>query len=254
MITENSLIKKTLLAASASPAALAVASAAHAAPPVPWGASATVPAFSWTGCYVGANVGYGWGSQHPSQSATISASCGGVTSAAGAGRLDSSGGLLGAQVGCNFQFAPQWVAGVETDFDSAWLRGSGADFLGGGTLGVKTHWMASVTGHLGVTFWNNQLLVYVKGGPAWDENEWSAVNPNFSFDENFSEQRMGWVGGGGIAWAMTPAWIVFVEFDHYDFGNGNTFTFSNGSASNSVSTGKQTIDAIMIGTDFKIGP
>ena len=44
-----------------------------------------------------------------------------------------------------------------------------------------------------------------------------------------NDTRTGWTVGGGIEWAFFPSapnWSVFVEFNHYDFGN-KTFASGN---------------------------
>src|SRR6266496_2018500 len=62
------------------------------------------PIFSWTGCYVGANIGGGWGSK------TISA----PNLAPGISVTGHTSGVLGGgQLGCDYQFAPNWVIGIE---------------------------------------------------------------------------------------------------------------------------------------------
>jgi len=85
------------------------------------------PFFTWTGCYVGAHVGGGLtrktfadtasghlvanpfslGENNP---ATLS--------------FDPSGFIGGGQFGCNYQFAQEWVAGIEADIDGADVQGS----------------------------------------------------------------------------------------------------------------------------------
>jgi outer membrane immunogenic protein len=34
-----------------------------------------------------------------------------------------------------------------------------------------------------------------------------------------SETRVGWAAGGGINYAVTPNWILGVDYLHYDLGN-----------------------------------
>ena len=71
------------------------------APPPP-------PVYSWTGFYVGGNGGFG------GNDVNYSSTLAGVT---GNTSLNSSGFLGGGQAGFNWQVAPLWVIGVETDFD-----------------------------------------------------------------------------------------------------------------------------------------
>src|SRR5262249_18077766 len=103
------------LAGSATAADLARAPAPYQPPPPP------SPVFSWTGCYVGANVGGGWASNSSNDVA------GAVTGVAGAdlGSHTASGFIDGGQIGCDYQ------AGVW----GFWLRGRVAR---SGTAGGST--------------------------------------------------------------------------------------------------------------------
>jgi outer membrane immunogenic protein len=86
---------------------------------------APVAPVSWTGFYVGGNVGYSWGKADTDQNtnATIVSFPGGVFSTitsplapfahSSSPRLD--GFIVGAQAGYNWQFNPRWVLGFETD-------------------------------------------------------------------------------------------------------------------------------------------
>ena len=89
--------------------------------------AATVPVrlFSWTGCYVGGNIGWGRGRETVSipnlgettgVPALAGVSLGPVTG-------NTSGVLGGGQVGCNYQFAPNWVIGFEGDGEAAKIKG-----------------------------------------------------------------------------------------------------------------------------------
>ncbi len=87
--------------------------------------AAYVPAFSWTGCYIGGNVGWGFGRETvsiPNLGVTT-----GVPALAGVSLPsvtgNTSGVLGGGQVGCNYQFAPSWVIGIEGDGEAANIKG-----------------------------------------------------------------------------------------------------------------------------------
>ncbi len=139
---------------------------------------ATVPVrlFSWTGCYAGGNIGWGWGRETVSipnlgettgVPALAGVSLGPVTG-------DTKGFLGGGQVGCNFQFAPNWVIGFEGDGEAAKIKGDVTETVsltnpvpvtGTGTASAQTDWIAGATGRLGWT-WDRAML-YAKGGAAW---------------------------------------------------------------------------------------
>jgi outer membrane immunogenic protein len=104
-----------------------------------------VAAFSWTGCYIGGHVG-GAFSQVRS------------TSMFGAGTtLNLSGVVGGGQVGCDYQFAPAWVVGVEGRGAGTSLKSSRpatvVNLATGATLPAQVNgrndFLASATARLG---------------------------------------------------------------------------------------------------------
>jgi len=68
-----------------------------------------VPSISWTGCYVGGNAGGGW----------TKVNVGGVAFAGVPNPFIDYGGqngsavMGGGQVGCDYQFASNWVVGIQ---------------------------------------------------------------------------------------------------------------------------------------------
>jgi outer membrane immunogenic protein len=217
------------------------------------------PIFSWTGCYVGAHVGWGWGHSHATEG---SFSAGGTTVGPASTGINTSGALFGGQVGCNYQFAGNWVVGIQGDFAGTDFNGRANDNLtdtGVGTdstIALKTEWLGSVTGRVGWAFYNNQVLVYAKGGGAWARNQWDAHDA-FDFFGNpiFGETRSGWTVGGGVEWTLwSPNWTAFVEYNFYDFNNGGTTLtqhFPESTAFNTLTTGKMEINTVKVGVNYK---
>ena len=213
----------------ASAADLAAKPYTKAPPPVP-------PSYSWTGCYVGANGGYGWGSN----TATLAPSPDPASQAfwlpafaAGAApstfRYSTSGGLAGGQVGCNYQTG-KFVFGGEADIDWANLKGSQAittSGIGGFvpgffSSGQTLNWLGTVRGRAGFAV-TDQLLIYATGGLAYGN-----VNYNLSFafpnTNDFhtisaSSTSVGWTVGAGTEWAFAPSWSVKFEYLYADLGN-----------------------------------
>ena len=225
-------------------------------PPPPMVAPA--PVFSWTGCYVGAHVGWGWGNAHHTQS-SFSSSFAGTPRTGG---INTNGALAGGQVGCNYEFWGNWVVGVQGDFAGTDINGKGQDPFGdrdGNIISLKTEWLASVTGRVGYAFWNNQALVYAKGGGAWIRNQWDATQSEFTSNGDsglslFGENRSGWTIGGGVEWTLwSPNWTAFVEYNFYRFDDGSTQTPScfGGGFSCPLSTGKQEINTVKAGVNYK---
>src|SRR5436190_1306793 len=100
------------------------------------------PVFSWTGCYVGAHVGWGWGHANGTQNSSFSF---GPNAGARSTGINTNGGLFGGQVGCNYQWAGAWVVGVQGDFAGTDINGKANDaaqFFGfqDQSIALKTEW------------------------------------------------------------------------------------------------------------------
>jgi outer membrane immunogenic protein len=120
---------------------------------------------SWTGCYVGGNIGYG---RQRNSATDVDPSNFGFFSDVGS---DTGHGVVGGgQVGCDYQFAGNWVVGVQGMFDGADVRGSHLDpFAYSGDFSefhsAKADWFGTLTARLGYAITPDTLL-YVKGGGA----------------------------------------------------------------------------------------
>src|SRR5438445_12274563 len=78
---------------------------------------AAVP-YSWTGCYVGAHAGYGWGTTDFYDPAGNFALAAGTTV-----RAKREGPLAGGQIGWNYQFASNWEVGLQGEYSVAHTKG-----------------------------------------------------------------------------------------------------------------------------------
>ena len=176
-------MKVTTLAAAAF--SLVTASAFGADLEMPLKAPPLLPPFTWTSCYAGAQGGGGWGQTNLNDPAgTISAAGGTGFTSADAG---ISGYLIGGQIGCDYQFAPNWVVGIEGAAAGGNIGGNTTVAIPGNsvTFTENTDLLTSVTGRVGYA-WNNWLL-YGKGGPAWTANRYSAFDADWGIQ--FSGNR-----------------------------------------------------------------
>jgi len=273
-------MKKLLLASVAGVALIAGGSAnaadlgrpVYKAPP-PVAAPAPIPVFSWTGCYVGAQVGWGWGRKDVNAADVFFSDSGlVVVTEAGSSRIDTSGAVFGGQVGCDYQFgfgkgkAPgyggggwNWVIGIQgmglgTDINGFGHQPFSGDF--DDVVRVKQDWLASVTGRLGVTVWDPRVLLYVKGGGAWTHDRWD-ISPVNSPDAQPTQNRSGWTFGVGTEWAFAPNWSAWVEWDYYNFGTKTLFNADvpefTGSPDFRRETwdAKQWINTITVGVNYR---
>src|SRR6266536_3304571 len=275
---KRGIAMKKISLASVTGVVLLASAPAHAAGlgrPPPYKAPppvvAPVPIFSWNGCYIGGHIGWGWGRDTISiPNLAFSAQ---VPPALVAGlsipsvSADTHGFLGGGQVGCNYQFAPNWVIGIEGDGSAADIKGDvnapPVTFIIPGvgtsppitsTFHAKTEWLASVTGRLGWAA--GPWLIYAKGGVAWAGDKYSADIPIFDEHIQASETRTGWTVGGGVEWAFWDNWSAKLEYDFYDFGTRSvTFTGTISGVPEEVPgiDIKQRISTVKFGINYRFG-
>jgi len=257
-------MKKLLLAGVAGIAVIAAGSANaadlgtrptyKAPPPV----VAPVPYFSWTGCYIGAQIGAGWGRKDVSEPDAND----NFAEEGDRIRVDTGTGLVGGgQIGCDYQFAPGWVIGIEGAALGAGLKGDVVDPFKTSkgapiNLHAKTDFLASVTGRVG---WGwDRVLLYAKGGVAWADDHYSATGVGCGsicptpFDFAASETRTGWTVGGGLEWAFAGPWSAKVEFAYYDFGT-RSVNLTDPVFGVTPADIKQRIETVTVGINYRFG-
>ena len=181
-------------------------------------APAPLPIFTWTGLYVGGQVGYDFGYDKSLARATSTAI--GLASTSTSER----GIIGGAHVGYNYATQPlpfmgnslgaSAVFGVEGDVNGT---SAGANFgLGGIDVTHNQNVQGSIRGRVGVAF--DRLLIYGTGGAAFGGFNNHYVNTLNGLTDNFDHTRVGWTAGGGAEYALTNNWSVRAEYRHTDFG------------------------------------
>lgn len=207
-------------------------------------AAAPVP-FSWTGCYIGAHAGYGWGRIAVTDPTPgIFAFAGNQTVTA-----NTQGFLAGGQAGCNYQFAGAWVVGLEGNLAWANLKGTVDDpFFAGKNFSSRTDWIADATGRIGYSF--DRVLVYGKGGGAWAHNRFDQIV--FLGTATGTETRFGWTAGAGIEYAFTDNWSAKLEYNHYDFGSRQVTLAVPGNGPFPMIV-DQRIDTVKVGINYRFG-
>jgi outer membrane immunogenic protein len=262
---------KKLLLASVAAGALAAAGSANAGdlpvaaypppPPYPYAPPPPPPPppFSWSGCYVGGHVGWGW-SKTTFQDQNASSA---LIDSSGLGRsasVNGNGGIFGGQVGCDFEVGNNFVYGAQVSAAGTTITGSSADPFAFATLQSKTDFLGDLSLRVGFDW--DRVLLYVKGGGALEHNEFTdtGTGPNIGFNGSASNTPFGGVAGVGVEWAFARNWSAFVEYDHYFFSNYTaTFNFpaAGGFAPfNSLVNVSQSIDAVKGGVNlrFNFGP
>jgi outer membrane immunogenic protein len=196
----------TLAFSALATSAIAADMPMKAPPPAP------APVYLWTGCYIGGNVGW----------AQLSAHLNDRFDGDDDGRLSKSGFAGGGQIGCDYQFAANWVFGIQGMIDGADLSRSRQSILAPDvTFHSDVRWFGTITARLGYLV-TPTFLFYAKGG-------WGTVNQRFSAtvtDTGFAlasvnTNSSGGDVGVGFEWMFTPNWTFFVEWDHIFLNHRN---------------------------------
>jgi outer membrane immunogenic protein len=196
---------RQVLLATASSIALTGAAAAADMP-----VKALAPAvWSWAGPYVGVNAGAAWRNTRFTNPDAFS------TIAADPVWTDHGTSFIGGvQIGYNWQMAT-WVYGVEADFDG--ISGKSSTTIAGTvTANSRMDWLSTVRGRAGILI-SPQLLAYLTGGVAFAQfsDDWGFPGAGFASND----VRVGWTGGGGFEYMLTPQWTVRFEGLYADFGS-----------------------------------
>jgi len=226
------LIVASLLAGTAS--AQSADMALKASPPA--------PAWSWTGFYVGANLGEAWGTFD--STTTVSQPAGGYfittdqgqIAASGVQRIKANGFTGGFEAGYNIQ-SDRWVFGLEGDIESFHLSGKATSgpivYLSAPAAAfavnssVSSDWLATVRGRVGFLA-TPALLLYGTGGLAV-----ANVNAAYLFTDNLapaaesatiSTTRYGWTAGAGGEYALMNGWSIKAEYLYADLGRAGTIS------------------------------
>jgi outer membrane immunogenic protein len=204
-------MKKLLLAGAAF---IAFAGGAQAADlgvaRAPVAAVVAVPVFNWSGVFVGAQIGYGWGKTDARFFNNV-----GVFIPAASGSYNINGVTGGVHLGYNMQFN-NLVVGLVTDLEASGIRGTGL-FPNGDDYRTRMNWQGSTRARLGVAV--DRAHLYVTGGVAYAGIDYSAFNIGTATRIGSNSTRMGWTIGAGAEYAFTPNFIASLEYRYTDFGS-----------------------------------
>ena len=223
-----------------------------------------VPPFSWTGCYLGGHVGGGRGSKDMTDPVQlVQDTLNGGPSTIGVTTVSTSptGAVIGGQIGCDYQFAGNAVIGIEGTASGTTMKASSLVGLPAGLPGdvalvqANNDFLASVTGRIGYAF--DTVLVYARGGLAVAGDKYDVSGGSFNglgpFHFQGTDNRYGYIVGGGVDWAFTRHWSMNVEYDYYGFGNGNILMTDQVSTLTGVVNVKQSVQVVKVGFNFHIG-
>ena len=165
--------------------------------------------YNWSGAYLGAQVGYGWGDGLY------------MSPLDGQSALPEPDGVFGGlHAGYNFQLNNSVVLGFEGDFN--WHD---ADDLApfGPVVFTDTRfdleWSGSIRGRLGYAI--DRFLPYLTGGVAFGHltHDVALIADPRVPAESFEDTMIGWTAGAGLEYALTDKLTSRLEYRYTDFGS-----------------------------------
>jgi outer membrane immunogenic protein len=153
----------------------------------PYTVNQPLNAYSWAGPYLGANLGYEWGTvfNNPTK---------------------PSGFEGGVQAGYNWQTGAL-VFGVEGDIEATAADDTFAPWK------FSNPWFGTLRGRLGYAF--NNILFYGTGGLAFGELR----AETFGLSETHT--NAGWTAGVGAEFGLAPNWSAKIEYLYVDLADSN---------------------------------
>jgi outer membrane immunogenic protein len=208
-------------------------------------APVAAPAYSWTGFYVGAELGGKWSSTTWTTTSVFD-NVPVIVDASSPRNYNPSSVRVGGYLGYNWEFATRWIVGAE--FDLAYANktvtaagipgcsincGFGALGTGVDSASVKLGWDASARARLGYLV-TPGILIYGTGGVAW-QNVQTSITCQHSVGDIFctavagspfstatnSTTLTGWTAGGGLDVQIYANWILRGEYRYSYFGAWN---------------------------------
>ena len=208
------------------------------------------PPPTWTGCYIGANVGGIRGRFE------LEGPFGGEASRSG--DWGFAGGL---QIGCDYQFAGTgFVVGFRNMFDGT-TNGRDRNFTvttvdgtATGTASFNNRWFDALTGRVGYSW--GPGLIYLQGGGVWSrvEADITVVTPAAVTVGSFSDTKTGWTVGLGGEYKFAPNWSVFLEGNYYDFGSRDRVVFTpvaTACVAGCLFSGNTTAVSVLVGVNYR---
>jgi opacity protein-like surface antigen len=216
--------------------------------------SARPAPMNWTGFYVGGHLGGAfannrWSDPFPSARTGLD-----VNHAGYGDTIHSTGPLLGAQVGFNYQTG-SWVVGVKGAWSKTSLRGENTCYSGVGGLNCQNviNNVGTLTGRLGYAW--DRVLAYAEGGAARGQIDYM-LNGNTNLQNRgygvTSIAAWGWTIGGGLEYALTDHWTTTAEYQHIDLGNNSVPFPAVALVKLQGNTIRQTADLFRLGVNYKM--
>lgn len=215
------------------------------------------PVATWTGFYVGAQVGYAFGSDQSDIKVP------GFPFTFTSDDHDASGAVGGLHAGFNYQTGLA-VFGVEADVEVAGLEASkrrtGSDLFAGFATSseMKANFQGSLRARAGFAMLE-RLMVYGTAGVALAsvENTYTVTLPAGNIfgtsagtsRAQFDEMRWGWTVGAGVEYALMSNWTARFEYRYTNFSAYKNALAMLGSGS--VSEQDPDFHAVRVGVSYR---
>jgi len=190
------------------------------------------PAYQWSGCYVGLNLGGGTSGTNFDSAVGPGTHLTGadpaVVAGSGGGGFNADGLIAGGQTGCNWQTGTL-VLGLEGDLDYFHSNPSfsnNTNTLSNGVTpftiaqSLTTDFLATVRPRIGIAADRN--LAYITGGAAFTHASYTesyvdgAAPPGIG-SATASRYLAGWTAGAGWEYALSEHWTARVEYLYAGF-------------------------------------
>lgn len=187
--------------------------------------------FSWSGFYIGANLGYGFGGDgNISSEGQLGPNIANIATGARPGSvdLDRNGILGGGQIGYNWQ-AGSFVYGLEADISftsidddqNAVTPQINTGLAQGNVFRSELDYLGTVRARLGYAL--DRTLFYGTAGVAYGRSKMSvdmfAPNGVLQFTDEERKTNIGYAVGAGVEYAVTSKISLKSEYLYYDLGD-----------------------------------
>jgi len=214
-----------------------------------------LPVFSWTGFYIGGNIGGAWSNNRWNDTLVVT------------NFNNGNNGVFigGGQIGGNYQIG-QFVIGAEWDFDwAANNNNSAAVFVPGvGNIAVTANnrWISTVAARFGWAI--DHVLLYGKAGGGWvGSNNLTVTNLTTGasltcgsfLNSCGNNNNGGWLLGAGVEYAFAPNWTVKAEYDYLGLGNRTFFVPATAPflAGDTFTSNNRNVQMVKIGVNYLFG-
>jgi outer membrane immunogenic protein len=269
-------MRKVMLAGAALAALISGPSfAADLARPVYKALPPPVELWSWSGFYLGVNVGYSFGRSN-TDAAIFDASTGDLLAARN-NSFNMNGVIGGGQIGVNWQTGV-WVWGLEADIQGSGQKGDtsfacavtfcnfNADTNPSNaalaTVDQRLQWFGTARVRAGVTV-APTVLAYVTGGLAYGEIKTDLGLSGFTTGggpaplatASSSTTKAGWTVGGGFEARLGGNWTGKIEYLYMDLGtvSGSVTNPFTGPPTTFTYSSHITDNIVRVGLNYKLG-